>query len=192
MDPDIGSSSREEPTDVELVARAQRGDLDAFGALVRRYEAMAVRVAAVVGGSAGAEDAAQEAFVRAYRSLHQFDVARPFRPWLSRIVANAAKNRVRGEQRHAQLALRVPREVDVSDSVADVLDATARQEAVANALTRLSERDRLVIAYRWFEDMSEHEIADALGVRPGTVKSRLSRAMARLRTELAPLEVARD
>ena len=90
-------------TDGELVARAQRGDLDAFGDLVRRHEAMAVRVAAVVCGSAGAEDAAQEAFVRAYRSLHRFDAERPFRPWLARIVANVAKNRVRSEQRHVQL-----------------------------------------------------------------------------------------
>ncbi len=185
MDPGTGS-----PEEAELVRRAQRGDLDAFGELVRRHEAMAVRVAAVVGGSAGAEDAAQEAFVRAYRSLHRFDVGRPFRPWLSRIVANVAKNRVRGEQRHAQLALRAPYEVASGDVVADAIDATARREALTDALARLPERDRLVIAYRWFEDMSEREIADALGVRPGTVKSRLSRAMARLRTELAPLEVA--
>jgi RNA polymerase sigma-70 factor (ECF subfamily) len=175
--------------DAALIARAQRGDLDAFGALVQRHEAMAVRVAAVVGGSAGAEDAAQEAFVRAYRSLHRFDLGRPFRPWLSRIVANVAKNRVRGEQRHALLALRAPYEVASADVVADAIDAAARREALADALARLPERDRLVIAYRWFEDMSEREIADALGVRPGTVKSRLSRAMARLRAELVPLEV---
>lgn len=178
--------------DAGLIVRAQRGDVDAFGALVRRHEAMAVRVAAVVGGSTGAEDAAQEAFVRAYRSLHRFDTRRPFRPWLARIVANVAKNRVRSDHRRAQLALRAPRPVEAHDAVAEAVDASARREMVADALARLPERDRLVITYRWFEDLSEREIAEALGVRPGTVKSRLARAMARLRTELAPLEVARD
>ena len=187
MDPGTGS-----PDDGELVTRAQRGDLDAFGELVRRHEATAVRVAAVVCGSAGAEDAAQEAFVRAYRSLHRFDAERPFRPWLSRIVANVAKNRVRSEQRHVQLALRAPHEDAAPDTAADAAIANARREVLAGALERLSERDRLVIVYRWFEDMSERDIADALGVRPGTVKSRLSRAMSRLRAELAELELARD
>ena len=189
MDPGTGSDAELAGSDGELVARAQRGDLDAFGALVRRHEVMAVRVATVVCGSSGAEDATQEAFVRAYRSLHRFDVQRPFRPWLARIVANVAKNRVRSEHRHTQLALRAPRDVVAPDEAADAVDAASRRELLADALGRLGERDRLVIAYRWFEDMSEREIAAALGVRPGTVKSRLSRAMDRLRVELAPLEV---
>jgi RNA polymerase sigma factor (sigma-70 family) len=184
MDPAAGS-----PTDGELVARAQRGDRDAFAALVRRHEAMAVRVASVVCGSSGAEDAAQEGFVRAYRSLHRFDTRRPFRPWLARIVANAAKNRVRGEQRYVQLASREPGPGITPDVAAESAIAAERREVLAEALGRLPERDRLVLGYRWFEDMTEREIADALGVRPGTVKSRLARAMARLRTELADREV---
>ena len=188
MDPAAGS-----PTDGELVARAQRGDLDAFADLVRRHEAMAVRVASVVCGSGGAEDAAQEGFVRAYRSLHRFDTRRPFRPWLARIVANVAKNRVRSEQRHLQLALREPGTGTAPVVAADAAIAAERRAVLADALGRLPERDRLVLVYRWFEDMTEREIADALGVRPGTVKSRLSRAMARLRTELSDREVlARD
>jgi RNA polymerase sigma factor (sigma-70 family) len=131
MDPDSGSS------DGELVTRARRGELDAFGELVRRHEAMAVRVATVVCGAAGAEDAAQEAFVRAYRSLHRFDSGRPFRPWLARIVANVAKNRVRSEQRYAHLALRAPREGDAPD-VADAAIASARRAVLADALGRLT------------------------------------------------------
>ena len=101
MEPATGESG-----DGELVTHARRGDVDAFEALVRRYESTAVRVASVVCGSDGAEDAVQEGFIRAYRSLEKFDAGRPFRPWLLRIVVNVAKNRVRAEHRHLQLSLR--------------------------------------------------------------------------------------
>lgn len=178
--------------DGELVTRARRGDPVAFEALVRRYEAAAIRVASVVCGSAGAEDAAQEGFIRAYRSLGRFDATRPFRPWLLRIVVNVAKNRVRAEQRNLHLTLRAPVTETSDDAGPDAVLAEERRVALVKALARLPERDRVMIACRWFEDMSEREIAVTLGIRPGTVKSRLSRAMARLRTELAELEVARD
>jgi RNA polymerase sigma factor (sigma-70 family) len=187
MEPATGASG-----DGELVTRARRGDVGAFEDLVRRYEATAVRVASMVCGSGGAEDAAQEGFIRAYRSLDKFDAGRPFRPWLLRIVVNVAKNRVRAEHRHRQLSLRVPRTDVAEDAAPDALLADERRAALAHALDRLPERDRVMIACRWFEDMSEREIADTLAIRPGTVKSRLSRAMARLRAELEELEVARD
>jgi RNA polymerase sigma factor (sigma-70 family) len=188
MEPAAGASA-----DSELIVRARRGELDAFGELVRRYEATAVRVASVVCGSAGAEDAVQEGFIRAFRSLDRFDDERPFRPWLLRIVVNVAKNRVRTEQRHALLAMRAPSEADASgDAGIEGVLAAQRRAALAAALAQLPERDRVVLACRWFEGMSEREIATTLGVRPGTVKSRLSRAMARLRTELEEKEVAHD
>lgn len=188
MEPAAGASA-----DGELIGRARRGELDAFEELVRRYEATAVRVAAVVCGSAEADDAAQEGFIRAFRSLDRFDDQRPFRPWLLRIVVNAAKNRVRAEQRHAQLVLRAPSEPDTSaDAGVEGVLAAERRAAVAAALARLPARDRVVLACRWFEGMSEREIATTLGVRPGTVKSRLSRAMARLRDQLELMEVAHD
>jgi RNA polymerase sigma factor (sigma-70 family) len=187
MEPATGSSG-----DGELVTRARRGDVDAFEDLVRRYEATAVRVASVVCGSGGAEDAVQEGFIRAFRSLHKFDADRPFRPWLLRIVVNVAKNRVRSDQRHAQLSLRAPHTDVVHDAGPDAVLAEERRQALALALEHLPDRDRVMIACRWFEDMSEREIADTLGIRAGTVKSRLSRAMARLRAELELLEVARD
>jgi RNA polymerase sigma-70 factor (ECF subfamily) len=188
MEPAAGGSA-----DRELIARARRGELDAFEELVRRYEATAVRVAAVVCGSAGAEDAAQEGFIRAFRSLDRFDDQRPFRPWLLRIVINVAKNHARAEQRHAQLVLRAPSEPGTStDAAMEGVLAAERRAALAVALARLPERDRVVLACRWFEGMSEREIATTLGVRPGTVKSRLSRAMARLREQLEVMEVAHD
>ena len=187
MEPAAGVSG-----DGELVARARRGDLDAFEELVRRNESTAIRVASVVCGSAGAEDAVQEGFIRAFRSLGRFDTARPFRPWLLRIVVNTAKNRVRAERRYLDLTLRAPVTDTSDDAGPDAVMAEERRAALADALARLPARDRVMLACRWFEDMSEREIAAMLRIRPGTVKSRLSRAMARLRVELQELEVVRD
>ncbi|MEX1008070.1 MAG: sigma-70 family RNA polymerase sigma factor [Acidimicrobiia bacterium] len=187
MEPATGASG-----DGELVTRARRGDLGAFEELVRRHEATAIRVASVVCGSAGAEDAVQEGFIRAFRSLGRFDAARPFLPWLLRIVVNGAKNRVRAEQRHLQLTLRARAADTADDAGPAAVMAEERRLALAQAVARLPARDRVMIACRWFEDMSEREIAATLAIRPGTVKSRLSRAMARLRAELEELEVARD
>ena len=168
-------------------------DVGAFEDLVRRHEATAVRVASMVCGSSVAEDAAQEGFVRAFRSLDTFDAERPFRPWLLRIVVNVAKNRLRSEHRHRQLSLRA-RLAPTSPTMPGPTPCSPKSgaQSLARALERLPERDRLMIACRWFEDMTEREIAATLAIRPGTVKSRLSRAMTRLRAELIDLEVARD
>lgn len=166
-----------------LITAAKRGDVSAFGELVRRHQAAAIRVAAVAG--ADAEDAAQEGFVKAYAALGRFRDGEPFRPWLLRIVANTARNRRRSSGRRHALALRAAQVSPAgADAPADVVAARDDRERLVAALNRLDERDRLVLAYRWFEGMSEAEMATALGCRPGTVKSRLSRAMARLRVEL--------
>ena len=107
------------------------------------------------------------------------------------------RTRVRSDRRQDQLRDRqiaLGAEPSVSDDggASDTVVAAERREAVAAALARLPVADRVVIAYRWFEDMTERDIATALGVRPGTVKSRLSRAMARLRAELERSEVTVD
>jgi RNA polymerase sigma-70 factor (ECF subfamily) len=177
------------PADSELADRARRGDVDAFTILVRRYEATALRIAALICGSANAPDAVQEAFVRAYRSLDRYDPTREFRPWFLRILTNVAKNSVRTERRRLDVALRVP----VADAIEDHHAVEGEQEraAVLRALLELPERDRVILACRWFEEMSEREIADALDCKPGTVKSRLSRAMDRLRAQLST-EVVHD
>ncbi len=177
------------PTDdTELAARARDGDVHAYEELVARYQQVAFRVAWMATRSPGeAEDAVQEAFVKAYQHLPRFRVGAPFRPWLLRIVANEARNRARSSRRREGLAHRAaaqPPEVPPSPEAAAVEREDA--ELLAAALGRLSERDRLVIAYRHLFEMSEAETAEALGVRVGTVKSRLSRAMDRLRSDLVP------
>jgi RNA polymerase sigma-70 factor (ECF subfamily) len=172
--------------DSVLIARAQRGDSAAYEEIVQRYQQVAFRTAYVITGtSADAEDAAQEAFVKAYRALYRFRLGSDLRPWLLRIVANEARNRIRSSGRRHQLELRLAegfRPGDAAPSpeaVAIAADERRRLLAMVNAL---GEEDRLVIASRYFLQLSGEETATALGIPEGTVKSRLSRALARLRT----------
>lgn len=174
-----------QPEEHALVERARRGDGDAYGELVIRYQGIAVRTAHVITRDASeAEDAAQEAFVKAYRALGGFRAGAPFRPWLLRIVANEAINRRTSAGRRPTVELTQAFDRPLDDRAASPEDAALASETrrtVLEALARLREEDRLVIAYRYFLDLSEAEMADTLGVARGTVKSRLSRAMARLR-----------
>ncbi len=174
--------------DTALVERARGGDVAAYESLVRRYQDLAVRTAYVVmGGADEAEDTAQEAFVKAYYALARFRAGAPFRPWLLRIVANEARNRRKADARRGVLALRASEDVQPLPSPSPetaALDAE-RRLALLRALDGLREEDRLVIAYRYLFALSEAETADALACPRGTVKSRLSRALARLREGLS-------
>ncbi len=173
----------------ELVERARSGDADAYATLVRGHQEIAFRTAYLItGNAADAEDAAQEGFVRAHRALARFRAGEPLRPWLLTIVANEARNRRRSSGRRAALALRAAGEEHPSGEAAPspeaALLAGERRAALLAALGRLREDDRLVIGCRHLLELSEAETAAALGVRPGTVKSRLSRGLERLRAEL--------
>jgi RNA polymerase sigma factor (sigma-70 family) len=172
--------------DAELVRRAQRGEVDSYGELVRRYQGIAHRTAHLItGGSADAEDAAQAAFVKAYYALGRFQADRPFRPWLLRIVANEAKNRRRWLSRHAALELVEAEAPPEEASPETAAEEWERRRILLGAVNGLRHEDREVIACRYFLDLSEAETAQVLGVARGTVKSRLSRALVRLRTALA-------
>jgi RNA polymerase sigma factor (sigma-70 family) len=174
--------------DGELVERARGGDVGAYEELVRRYQDIAKRTAYVIsGGAADAQDAVQEAFVKAYRALDRFRTEAAFRPWLLRIVANEAINRRRAARRHLNLALRAAEGRPPDDAASSPERAALereRSEEVMSAVNRLRTEDRLVIAYRYWFELSEQEMAEALGCARGTVKSRLSRALGRLRGEL--------
>lgn len=173
--------------DIQLAERARRGDREAYDELVMRYQGLAQRTAFVITRDAdSAADAAQEAFVKAYRALDRFRPGAPFRPWLLRIVANEAINRskVASRHAHADLALAENAATDPEASPEARALASERREMVVRALNELREDDRIVIAYRYFFDLSEAEMAEALGIARGTVKSRLSRAMSRLREVL--------
>ena len=160
----------------------------AYEELVRRYQDVAVRTAHLISPDGDAEDAVQDAFVKAYAALHRFRKGAPFRPWLLRIVANEARNRRRSAGRRAGLALRSIEDRRPDDAAPSpesaVLDHEERAWLVA-AINDLADGDREVIAARYFLDLSEAETAEILGLPRGTVKSRLSRAVGRLRTRLA-------
>jgi RNA polymerase sigma factor (sigma-70 family) len=178
--------------DAELIERARRGDVMAYEGLVRRYRDVAVRTATVVGGADDAEDATQEAFVKAYAALGRFRAGSPFRPWLLRIVANEARNRRRSAGRRASLAVRAaedrPPDGAAPSPEAAVLDHE-RRDLLARALSSLRDEDREIVGARYLLQLSEAEAAEMLGLPKGTVKSRLSRALARLRVALADLDM---
>lgn len=168
--------------------------MTAYEELVRRYQHVAVRIAYVVGGSFEAEDAVQEAFIKAYRALDGFRKGAAFRPWLLRIVANEARNRRRAAGRRERLALRVTDERPSGDAAPSPEVASLQEEERAilmEAINQLREEDRLVIAYRFFLELSEQEMAEILGVARGTVKSRLSRALERLRASVGTASISR-
>ena len=180
------------PAEPDLVDRAKRGDVTAYEELVRIHQGIAFRTAYLVAGDAtDAEDATQEAFVKAYRALGRFRTGAPFRPWLLEIVANEARNRRRSAGRRARLVLLTQAELGASGGAAPSPEATVldaeRRETLLAAMNALREEERLVIACRFFLDLSEAETAAALGIRKGTVKSRTSRALEHLR---ARVEVA--
>jgi len=173
------------PQEAELVARARRGELDAYEEIVRLHQTIAFRTAWVITRSAAdAEEAAQDGFVKAHAALPRFREGSPFRPWLLAIVANEARNRVRGAGRRARLAQRV---VVGGPRLRAPLDSEQRDELLA-AIERLPEPAREAITCRYLLDLTEEETAAALDCPRGTVKSRLSRALDRLRLELGEVE----
>ncbi|MBD0347534.1 MAG: RNA polymerase sigma factor, partial [Thermoleophilia bacterium] len=136
---------------------------------------------------ADAEEAAQDGFLKAYRALGRFRSGAPFRPWLLEIVGNEARNRRRSAGRRERLALRVAAESlsgDAAPSPEGMLLATERRTELLAAVNALRDEDRLAIGCRYFLDLSEEETAAALGWPRGTVKSRLSRALERLRERM--------
>jgi RNA polymerase sigma-70 factor (ECF subfamily) len=175
------------PREETLVERARRGDSDAFEALVASYQSLAFRTAFVIAGNAAdAEEAAQDAFVKAHHALGRFRSGASFRPWLLTIVANEARNRRRARGRRTALALRAAAEPGaVAEDPVEVALAAERRERLLSAVEQLRDDDRDVLACRYFLDLSEEETAAALGIARGTVKSRTHRALERLQEELA-------
>jgi RNA polymerase sigma-70 factor (ECF subfamily) len=163
-------------------------DLESYDQLVREHQGIAFRTAYVITGSAAdAEEVVQDAFVKAYRARGRFRSGAPFRPWLLAIVANEARNRRRAAGRRARLSLQLAEERPTGGAAPSpevaLLAREERAELLA-AVDRLGEDQRAAIACRYFLGLSEAETAAVLGCRPGTVKSRLSRALARLEEEL--------
>lgn len=177
-----------------LLARALAGDDVAYGELLRRHQRAALRVAAVIAGSTDeAADIVQDAFVNAHGRLGTFRGDGSVRSWLLRVVANGAKNHVRGRSRRRHLEDRHFRlEVRTDESAEVGAERRLEHERVVRALGRLARRDREVLGCRFLAGLSEAESADILGVPVGTVKSRTSRALDRLAHELGRADALED
>jgi RNA polymerase sigma-70 factor (ECF subfamily) len=137
----------------------------------------------LIGDTDEAEDIAQEAFIRAFRMLHRFDPERPLRPWLLRITSNLARNHLRSAGRYLGALRRLSRS-DMDEKVASAEEEHwQRWEARAlwQAVRRLSVKDQQVIYLHYFLDLPVADVAETLSIPPGTVKSRLHRALERLR-----------
>ena len=164
---------------------------------MRRHQGIAYRTAVLVAGPADAEDVVQEAFVKAYRALDRFRADGAFRPWILQIVANEASNAKRSAGRRYGLAVRSGRQAWVRPFVIapdQHLIINETRVAVAKLVDGLPERERQVVACRYFLDLSEAETAAVLGIPTGTAKSRLARGLARLRqaAQVAGLTAAEE
>lgn len=169
----------------DWIRRAQRGDVSAYDALVRAYETLAFRAAYLITRDAHeAADAAQDAFVRAYRALNTFRLDEPFRPWLMRIVTNQALNRIQASKRRANMNERFVQNENETREPNDAqknLETREQNEKLMRAVQRLKPDEQTLITLRYFLELPEAEVAHTLKIPQGTVKSRLHRTLAKLR-----------
>ena len=174
-------------TDNEAIVRCQDGDREAFRHLVDQYKNVLFGTAVLMTGNrAVAEEQVQEALLSAWRGIRGFRRGSPVKPWLVRILVNA----VLAQQRRlrvptVQLDGNEPREADNTYSdPAETLDALENRLVLRRAIAGLSPDHRQVVALRYFAGLTVPEVARSLGIREGTVKSRLHRALALLRPQL--------
>lgn len=166
-----------------LLIKVQKGDLDAYGLVIQEHQRGVYNVCLrILGNQQEAEDLAQEAFLRAYRNIAQYDPGRPFGPWMRTLAANLCYN-------HLQKARleRVPLE-DERERVADkpkknpeaLLELSQDNQQLYQAIWRLPETQRIALELRHFQDLSYHEMADVMGIPLNTVRSHLYRARRKL------------
>jgi RNA polymerase sigma-70 factor (ECF subfamily) len=189
----LGTPGRQDGDEAELIERARKGDKEAFGVLVERYQRRVANVAlSVVHNQDDAIELAQETFVRAYENLSKFESRSSFSTWLYRIAANLAIDFWRREGRHVVLRgedaeneiRRLPSNTGDSFKTASRKELSARLTA---ALEELTPEHRTVILLREVEGLSYDEISEALNCPRGTVMSRLHYARNRLRVLLKDL-----
>ena len=166
-----------------LVRHAANGDTAAWEPLVLAHQEAVFRLSyLLLGDPDDAEDVAQETFLRAWNHLKRFDTTRPLRPWLLSIASNLASNRRRSAGRYLAALTRAFR--DEPTSSASTEDKSAREMEARDlwkAVQTLGLADQQIVYLRYFLELSVVETAQALNIPEGTVKSRLSRALERLR-----------
>jgi RNA polymerase sigma-70 factor (ECF subfamily) len=180
MDLSVDASQEE----AKLIQAALERNEAAWEALVRIHQEPIFRYAYLLQGDRDeAEDTAQETFIRAFRALERFDASRPLRPWLLSIAANLARNRFRSLGRYVSALRRMVRESPgQSVSIESLSIEQIEAHTLWQALQRMEAADRQVIYLRFFLELSVEETAQTMNTAEGTVKSRLHRALGRLRT----------
>lgn len=175
--------------DAELVRRARAGDAAAFGELVSRHEARVLRLVRGMVPGPDAEDVAQDAFLKAWRKLPEFDERARFYTWIYRIAANTALDWRKRERyrRHGALPETAEGDDALPSEGPDARTSAQRRElaaAIDAAVARLPDHYHRIVVLREVEGLSYEEISETLGISKGTVESRLFRARERLREAL--------
>lgn len=170
--------------DLPWVRAARQGDVSAWDVLVRQYQQPVFRLAYLILGNAeDAEEIVQDVFIRAFQSLDSFDVERPLQPWLMQITRNLARNRRRSAGRYWAAVQRWWQKTPIKET-APPPDQKEDAQLLWQAVQTLRPSAQEIIYLRYFLELSEAETAVALALKPGTVKSRTSRALAQLRVVL--------
>jgi len=186
--------------DDRILERARAGDRHAFDQIVAQHEKLVYGLAyRLTGNHDDAMDIGQEAFIRVYQRLGEFRGESSFETWLRRIVANACFDELRKRKRQRLVSLDEPLEVDdgemgrqfadPGEGPHEAAERAETQRLVQEAILRLDEDYRIVLVMRDIHDLSYEEIAATLGLRLGTVKSRLNRARAALKDILGAMEL---
>lgn len=180
----------------DAITFLKKGNIIGLKTLVQNYQVQAIRTAYFITQDKNlAEEVVQDAFLRVYERIEQFDVARPFPPWFFRIVTNLAIKAAKREARTLSLDRST---TDSKEPILDLIPDTLPephdkmaiqqlQEDVWQALSKLTPEQRSVVVMRYYLDMSEAEMSNKLAIAPGTVKWRLYAARERLRTLLTDL-----
>lgn len=183
-----GELMLDERSDEALMALCRDGHPDAFRTLVRRYEKRLYNyIRRMVANAADAEDLFQEAFLRIYRHRNRFREGAPFRPWAYRIATNLCRDHLRKQRRRGSVSLDAPANsnglslLDRAESPApgpvELAEEAELAERLAAAVDRLSVKHRAVFLMARYDGMEYKEIAQALRVPVGTVKSRMNKAV---------------
>lgn len=187
--PAVEAEESEADSDALLVGAARQGDERAWRRLVQANQEAVFRLAYLMLGrsfdAADAEDVAQEVFVRAYLNLDQFDRSRPLRPWLLGITANLARNRRRSAGRYWAALQRWWQHNEPEPATHATHELRSEARALWQAVQKLNQSAQEVLYLCYFLELTEAEMALALDVAPGTVKSRLYRARRQLRAVIA-------
>jgi RNA polymerase sigma-70 factor (ECF subfamily) len=173
-------------TDPEVINQARSGDNTAWDTIVLLHQEPVFRLSyLLLGDPDDAADNAQETFIRARRFFHRYNESRELRPWLLSISANLARNRRRSARRYFSALQRWGKTASEPSSPESQALQSVEQQRLWQAIRRLPHKDQRIIYLRFFLEQSVAETAQTLSIAPGTVKSRMHRALEKLRKTIA-------